>query len=120
MIEDDEFEDAGWSDVVESAGIEDSEALSFQEIYAMLQLNEEIIITIPVEDIERVKTGLKNYKAKKALKEKEAGLPPESPSTLTFEVEKNTEYPNAADMRVILTRKAVVKVMNIKIPDKEF
>ena len=41
-----------------------AEELSYAEIYASAALNGEVVLTIPPEEVERVKIGLKNFKAK--------------------------------------------------------
>ena len=99
-----------------------AEELSFMEIYSSVMLNNEIIITIPIEEVERVKTGLKNLKAKQATKMKEEGLVPD-PSVFTFS-EKPCEdeefQATHVDLNIQLSRKSVVKVARIKIPDDNF
>ena len=100
----------------------EAEELSFMEIYSSVMLNNEIIITIPTEEVERVKTGLKNLKAKQATKMKEEGLVPD-PSVFTF-IEKPCEeeefQSTHVDLSIQLSRKSVVKVARIKIPDDNF
>ena len=99
-----------------------AEEVSFAELYSSVMLNGEIIITIPIEEVERVKTGLKNLKAKQATRMKEEGLIPD-PSVFTF-IEKpceEAEFKNThIDLSVQLSRKSVVKVARIKIPDDNF
>ena len=100
----------------------EAEELSFMEIYSSVMLNNEIIITIPTEEVERVKTGLKNLKAKQATRMKEEGLVPD-PSVFTF-IEKPCEeeefQSTHVDLSIQLSRKSVVKVARIKIPDDNF
>lgn len=100
----------------------EAEELSFMEIYSSVMLNNEIIITIPIEEVERVKTGLKNLKAKQATRMKEEGLVPD-PSVFTF-IEKPCEeeefQSTHVDLSIQLSRKSVVKVARIKIPDDNF
>lgn len=101
---------------------EEEAELSYAELYAAVALNEEIIITIPPEEVERVKTGLKNYKAKQASKMKGEGLQPD-PSVFTF-LERPTLDPayreNFIDLSIQLTRKSTVKIAAIRIPDQDF
>ncbi len=59
------------------------EELTFSELYSSVLLNGVVVITIPKAEVERVKTGLKNVKAKQAIKMKEDGLIPD-PSVFTF------------------------------------
>lgn len=96
----------------------EAEEMTFAEILATAMMNDEIVLTIAQEDVERLKTGLKNVKAKQAAKMKEDGLVPD-PSILTF----HTGDPNEdgdVDFKIILNRKSVVKVKKITIPDGEF
>lgn len=100
----------------------EEEELSYAEIYASVALNGEIIITIPTEEIERVKIGLKNFKAKQSAKLKEEGLLPDS-STFTFIIKECQDLElkdNFSDLSIQLTRKSTIKVRKIVIPDQEF
>jgi len=100
----------------------EEEELSFSEIYAAAALNGEVVISIAPEEVERVKTGLKNFKAKQAAKIKAEGLVPD-PSVLIF-----TERPSLdedlrdsfIDLSIQLTRKSTVKIAKIRIPDQDF
>ena len=100
----------------------ESEELTFSEIYASVMMNEEVVITIPLEEVERVKTGLKNLKAKQASKLKEEGLLPD-PSVFTF-VERECEEEDLkglfTDLSIQLARRSTVKIVKMRIPDKEF
>jgi hypothetical protein len=101
--------------------ISEGEELSYAEIYAAAALNGEIVITIPPEEVERVKTGLKNFKAKQAQKMKDDGLIPD-PSTLTFTVREcldEVDRESFIDLSIQLTRKSTIKVAKIRIPDQE-
>ena len=98
------------------------EELSYAEIYAAAALNGEVVITIPPEEVERVKTGLKNFKAKQAAKMKESGLIPD-PSTLNFATRECLDpelRENFIDLSIQLSRKSTVKVVKMRIPDGEF
>jgi hypothetical protein len=97
-----------------------NEELTFSELYASVMLNGEIVITIPQEEVERVKTGLKNLKAKQAAKMKEDGLIPD-PSVFTF-IERPTEdeeFEGYIDLSIQLSRRSVVKIAKMRIPDNE-
>lgn len=90
--------------------------LSYSEIMASLMLNGEIVIVIPMEAEAGVKTGLKNLKAKQALKLKEEGLiAPEE--TLEFESSPSTQWEDCVSLKILLKKKGVVKVMKMTIPD---
>lgn len=97
---------------------EELERMTFAEILATVALNDEIIITIAMEDVERVKTGLKNVKAKQAAKMKEEGLTPDS-STLSFVVSEPNEDDDV-DLKILLNHKSTVLIKKVVIPDGEF
>lgn len=93
--------------------------VTFSELLANVLLNDEIIITIEPHDVERVKTGIKNTKAKQAARMKEEGLAPDS-STLTFNAYASKNFPDMIDLHIILSRKSTVKIKALNIPDGEF
>lgn len=102
---------------------ETEEELTFSELYSSTLLNGEIVITIPKEEIERVKTGLKNVKAKQALKMKEDGLIPDN-SVFNFiervaKDEDGNEIEGFCDLSIELSRRSVVKIKRFRIPDQD-
>ena len=97
---------------------EELERMTFAEILATVALNDEIVITIAAEDVERVKTGLKNVKAKQAAKMKEEGLTPDS-STLSFVTSEPNEDGDV-DLKILLNHKSTVLIKKIVVPDGEF
>lgn len=101
-----------------STEMEEIEEMTYSELLATAMMNDEIVITIANEDVERVKIGIKNVKAKQAAKLKEEGLVPD-PSILNFFV---TPIENSEDveLKIVLSRKSVVRVKHIHIPDGEF
>lgn len=99
----------------------EEEEMSFSEIYAAAALNGEVVISIPPEEVERVKTGLKNYKAKQASKMKAEGLLPD-PSVFIFTERECIDEDlrdSFIDLSIQLTRKSTVKIAKIRIPDQE-
>lgn len=99
---------------------EEGEELSFAELLASVMLNEEIIITIPKEELIRVKNGLKNTKTKQATKFKEEGLAVD-PSTLVFvERPPSNNDPEFIDLSIQLVRRGTVRVAKIVVPDQDF
>lgn len=97
----------------------EEEEVTFSELLANVMMNDEIIITIAAEEVERVKTGIKNTKAKQASKMKEEGLAVDN-STLSFVVSSSKDFEGMADLKIILSRKSTVKIKQMKIPDGEF
>lgn len=96
----------------------DSNSLSFPEIYSSVLLSGEIIISIPAELEEKVKQGLKNFKAKQAMRDKEKGLPPD-PNILSFNTQKS-DIEGAIDLSIALIPKNLVPILRIRIPDQSF
>lgn len=97
---------------------QEAEDITFAELLATVMLNDEVIITIPFSEVDRVKTGLKNVKAKQALKMKEEGLTPDI-STLSFSLSEQ-DKDGDVDLKIILSRKSTIRVKKIFIPDSEF
>ena len=97
---------------------DEGEELSFSELLASATLNGEIIITIPQEEVVRVKTGLKNTKAKQSQKFKDEGLVPD-PSVFTFQ-ETPADEEGYVDLTIILSRKSTVVVKKMTIPNDDF
>jgi 5-bromo-4-chloroindolyl phosphate hydrolysis protein len=97
----------------------EAEEITFAELLATVMLNDEVIITIPATEVDRVKTGIKNVKAKQASKMKEDGLIPD-PSTLSFNIIKEDTEEGDVDLQIILSRKSTIKIKRINIPSGEF
>lgn len=100
------------------SSMSNAEELTYSELYASVQLNDEIVVTIPLAEEERTKIGIKNVKAKQALKFKEDGLPID-PSVLSFSTSKSVEFVDAVELTITLAKKAVVPVFKIRIPSGE-
>lgn len=106
-------------ELMDSLEEEEEEELSFSELLASATLNGEIIITIPKEETTRVKTGLKNTKAKQAQKFKDDGLVPD-PSVFTFYEKDSEDMEGYVELTIILSRKSTVKVAKMVIPSDDF
>lgn len=103
----------------EDVEIPKDEELTYSEILSTLTLNGEVIITIPFEEETKVKTGLKNLKAKQGMRLKEEGLPvPEE--TLEFYSTTSEEYEDCTNLHIVLKKKGTVMVKKMIIPDNEF
>lgn len=113
-----ELEKSLASELGEIQGNSSNETLSFSEIYSSVLLSGEIIITIHADMEEKVKQGLKNFKAKQAMRDKEKGLPPDS-NILNFKASKS-DIEGAVDLSIALVPKNLVPVLRIKIPDQTF
>lgn len=95
---------------------EEGEELSYAELLASAVLNGEIIITIPLEQEERVKNGLKNYKSKQATKQKEEGIPVDS-SVLIFDTRPSKDFAGCIDMSIQNKTRGTIRVKAWRIPD---
>lgn len=89
--------------------------LSFEEIFTAVQFNGEVVCTIPKMDEARVRTGIKNLKAKQLVKSRELGLAPDL-YTLAFDSTPSATYAGAVDLRISISRKAEVKTLGFYIP----
>lgn len=98
---------------------ETEEEITFSEILSTLTLNGEVIITIPFTEEAKVKTGLKNLKAKQGIRLKEEGLCPVE-ETLEFISNTSKEYEDCIDLHIVLKKKGTVMIKRMTIPDNEF
>ncbi len=96
----------------------DEQELSYGEILASAMLNGEIVITIPVEDEERVKGGIKGYKNKQATKAKEAGQPVDS-SSLLFSSIPSKDFQGCVDLSIQYKVRGTVRIKNLRIPEND-
>lgn len=90
--------------------------LTYAEILSNLTLNREVIITIPIEEEEATKTGLKNLKAKQNLRMKAEGLP-KVEEIFRFVSTPSKEYADYIDLHIVLERTGTVRVKKMRIPD---
>jgi hypothetical protein len=113
LTEEDSFLD---EDLSEESPQAEGDELSYAEILASAIFNGEIIITIPLEDEERVKNGLKNYKSKQITKAKEEGMPIDS-SVLIFTTKISKDFAGCIDMNIQSKTRGTVRVKRLEIPD---
>jgi len=95
-----------------------NEIISYAEILAAVLLNDEIVITIPMEDEERVKNGIKNYKSKQAAKLRAEGQPYDS-STLTFSSVPSEEFYGCVDLTILSKNRGIIKIKKMRIPEND-
>ena len=98
---------------------QEGEDLSYEEILANLMMNQELIITIPIEKETAVRNGLKNMKSKQNARMKAEGLAPDN-SVLEFFSYPSKEYPECVDLRIELKNKAVIRVKKMVVPSNSF
>lgn len=116
MAEEPDFEDLDFPNIEEPTEEEEDKELSYQEIYSSLLLNDEIQLTVSPDDLEKLKVGLKNVKAKTSAKNKELGLPTDT-SVLKFISKASDEFEGFIDLTITVDRKGTVKVKKVRIPD---
>lgn len=99
---------------------DDVDGMTYEDIYGAVLLNEEIIVTIAPEDEDKIKTGVKNYKAKRNKKAKEEGLPIDE-GTLMFSSVPSSDplFRGKLDLKIFMEQKARVPVFKLHIPEKE-
>jgi hypothetical protein len=87
-------------------------------ILAACVMNTEVIITVITEEIEKIKNGLKNLKAKQNAKLKEDGLVPDN-SILEFVILPPKEGDDEAytDLKIILKAKSTIRIKKMILPD---
>ncbi len=98
--------------------MDNEEEMSFADIYSSVALNDEVILTVALEDVENVKVGLKNYKAKQNIALQREGLPKDD-TVLSFQILSSNLEEGTAELSIFLQRKGVVKVKGIRIPTVE-
>ena len=96
----------------------DNIQLSFSEIYDKLLEHEELILTIPADQEQALRKGLAWTKAKQNNKLKDAGIQPDA-ATLSFQVIKKPDQEDKVDIHILLSKKASIKVFDVKLPDTE-
>ncbi len=110
------------SNTLDGTDLPDSEAaedeLSYGELYSTALLNGEVIITIAIEDEEKTKTGIKNYKNKNNQKLKEDNLPIDN-SIISFASSTSEEFDGCVDLSIMVTKRGTVKVRAMRIPENE-
>lgn len=96
----------------------DNQVLSFYEIYDKLLANEELILTIPLEQEDALRKGLASAKVKTNKKLATQNLDTEE-RTLMFK--KISEDLNlcTTELHIYLKARPGCQVLNIRIPDKE-
>lgn len=107
-----EIEDPKDSDSLEE------EELSYGEILASAILNGEIVITIPAEDEDRVKGGIKGYKNKQAIRMREEGQPVDSASLL-FSSQPSKDFQGCVDLSIQYKVRGTVRIKALKIPEND-
>lgn len=103
-------------------GIDDDgeQQLTPTEIYELLTANEELILTIPAHEEDRLRKGLASAKNKMNAKLKDSGLPADT-RMLQFHVQpsKDQELEDHIDIQISLASRASFKIKRIQLPDPE-
>lgn len=98
---------------------EGPEILTPLELYNELLSCEEMILTIPATELDKLRKGLASAKAKQNAKLKDAGLAADN-SVLGFIVAESKEHPGAVQVTISLAKRSGITVLNKEYPDKEF
>lgn len=102
---------------LDSPAIEDEpNPLSLTEIYNTVLAHDELIITIPADQEQALRTGLAGVKAKQNAKLKASGLTPDT-SVLSFVVTPHATVQEAIDIHILLSKKNAITVLAMRIPD---
>lgn len=102
----------------EDTPLPEEEELSYAELLASAILNGEIIITILLEEEEKVKNGIKNYKSKQATKAKSEGAPVDN-SKLVFASVPSTDFPGCVDLTIQSQNRGTVRVKRLVVPEND-
>lgn len=92
--------------------------LTYGELYSTALLNGEVIITIAIEDEEKTKTGIKNYKNKMNQKLKDENLATDN-SVISFSSVISKEFDGCIDLSVMVAKRGTVKIRAMKIPEND-
>jgi len=95
---------------------ENTGQLSLTDLYNRLLIDNELIVTVPVEEESKVRKGLAVIKAKKNKQLKEAGLPVDDAS-FSFTVTANKKIEGAIDIHIVLAKRTTITVLGVKKPD---
>lgn len=98
--------------------IDEATPMSLTEILNQVIANNELILTIPADEEQSLRTGLAGVKAKQNAKLKSAGLQPDS-STLSYVVTPKKDNAGIIDVHITLSKKATVTVLAMKLPDND-
>ena len=109
----------------EDSFVEEGETTyNFRELMDQVYKAEDIILTVPSDQVDLLRAGLITRKSKDNAKAKSAGLPPDN-KVLSFLVyqakdKNNADIPGVMDVRVKLGPKKSVTVLEMRIPNDEF
>lgn len=95
---------------------DNSEEITYGELYASALLNGEVIITIPAEEETKTKNGLKNFKSKQNQRLKEEGQPADQ-SIISFLSTPSKEFEGCIDLSIAVQQRGIVKIKAMRIPD---
>lgn len=97
---------------------------NMRELMDQVYQNNDIIFTVPEDDVAILKKGLIVRKGKDNAKVKDSGLRPDG-LVLSFNIypakdSEGKEKPGLMDVRVKLGPKKAVQVLDIRVPDTDF
>lgn len=107
-------------DATEDTTFQDDEGTSydFSELLAAVQEAKDIILTVPAEQVEALKIGLSNKKAKENKKLKTAGLAisKEAITYLVYEADDDRDK-NTKHVRIKYGPRTQINILKIELPD---
>lgn len=92
-------------------------SISFATIYGQLVLEDEIILTIPIDAVESAKQGLKNFKAKSKRRMGDMDIQTDD-FTIEFATRPST-VEGAVDLVITAKRRGTIPVFKVTVPEKE-
>ena len=103
--------------------LDETTPMTLTEIYNQVMANDELLLTIPADEEQALRTGLAGVKAKQNAKLKASGLQPDK-STLSFVVtpvkgKDGVVIPETIDVHIVLSRKQTITVLAMKLPDDQ-
>lgn len=101
--------------------VEEPTNMTLTEIYDMLLLSSEIILTVPAEEEERLRKGLASVKAKSNKKLVAEGMPVDK-STISYSVTpakdaSGNPIDGAVAILITLGARSSITVLDVKFPD---
>lgn len=105
---------------LQSIDEEEEQFLSPSEIWEQLVALEEMILTVPIEEEEKLRSSLASAKSKALAKMKEEGAAVDLTKILKFETTLSEEYEGCVSVRVSLVQRSGIRIKKIQLPDPEF
>lgn len=103
---------------------EESSAYNFRELLDLLNESKDLILTIPADQLEELKEGLRTRKAKDNYGMKRRGIPPPQDALSFVDYPATDEAKNEIEwqrcVRVKLIPRKTVDILKVEIPSSDF